>query len=86
MASTYPVRIGSARGVDCRCFCCFAREKTFSPTRWRPLLGLFQLKTYTEAMLGHAKHNYRPHPITDLGSGRIPPKNSTLALATDDEA
>ena len=41
MANTYTVRIGSARGVDCRCFCCFAREKVFRPARWGPLLGLF---------------------------------------------
>ena len=41
MANTYTVRIGSARGVDCRCFCCFARKMVFRPTRWGPLLGLF---------------------------------------------
>ena len=27
-----------------------------------------------------------PYPSMYLGSGRIPPKNSTLTLATDDEA
>ena len=62
MANTYTVRIGSARGVDCRCFCCFAGEKFFSPSRWRLLLGLFQLKTYAKAVLGHAKPIYRPPP------------------------
>ena len=53
MANTYTVRIGSARGVDCRCFCCFARKKVFRPTRWGPLLGLFKLKIAAEAALGH---------------------------------
>ena len=63
IANTYAVRTGSARGVDCRCFCCFViRKQGFSPTRWRPLLGLFQLKIAAKAALNNNKLIYCPLP------------------------
>ena len=60
IANTYTVRTGSARAVDCRCFCCFVRKQVFSPTRWRPLLGLFQLKIAAKAALNNDKLIYCP--------------------------